>query len=400
MRRVKFLAGVCAWVAVLSVFLPFGSMVSYGADSSVIETVTVTFKTDFGYPEEIPDPVVTVSGKNCTLEKVEYKTEYDNWKPGKKVRAQVTVAADEGKVFPVSLNHTQCKVTGADFVSARSSEDSRLIVNVDYKPVMVLGNTEWAGWSSTNEKMAVWEPVRYATGYSVNLYGDNKSIKKLKVNTTGADFSQYIKDDGKTYFYEVKAIPTTSDEKKYLKEGEFVSSTEDDDFRGRPVSGTSSDGGYISGGQYIGPGGQKTTNSWKLVSDKWYYFDHSGNMAKGWQYINNRWYYMNQSGVMQTGWVNPAGDSWFYMTDSGDMCTGWIQPKPGHWYYLNSSGAMQRGWSLINGKWYYMDQSGLMRTGWVQVSGIWYYLYGDGSMAVNTSVDGWTIRGDGSAYQG
>ena len=41
--------------------------VAYGAQSSVIESVSVSFKTIYGEPEEIPEPEVTVSGKSCSL---------------------------------------------------------------------------------------------------------------------------------------------------------------------------------------------------------------------------------------------------------------------------------------------------------------------------------------------
>ena len=46
-----------------------------------------------------------------------------------------------------------------------------------------------------------------------------------------------------------------------------------------------------------------------------------------------------------------------------------------------------------------MGDDGRMATGWVNVNGLWYYLYSDGSMAVNTTVEGWTINGDGAALQ-
>ncbi|MFQ9703380.1 MAG: hypothetical protein ACLR0U_16780 [Enterocloster clostridioformis] len=39
-----------------------------------------------------------------------------------------------GKIFPTSLNRSQCKVTGADFVSAKALDDTTLQVKVDYKP--------------------------------------------------------------------------------------------------------------------------------------------------------------------------------------------------------------------------------------------------------------------------
>ncbi len=397
----------------------------YGAESSVIESLSVTFKTTYGEPEEIPDPEISISGAGCTLGDIQFRTDYDRWKPGKKVRVELTVHADEGKIFPASISRSKCKVKGAEFVSAKALDNDTLQVKVDYRPVTVLGNTSEAGWSSSRRR-AVWKPVDYAPGYSLVLYGNDKAVKRMTV--TGANsvnLTEFMDDVDKTYYYEVKAIPVTSDEKKYLKEGDFVTSTDQefdaDDLEswsnsnssgssssgsggpGGSSSGSSAgpgggpgDGGAIRGNNYILPDGRKDISTWKKVSNRWYYFDQNGNMTKGWQNINGFWYYMNDNGEMQTGWVNPSGDSWYYMNENGGMSTGWIQPHPGEWYYLDGSGSMQRGWVLLDGKWYYLDGSGRMQRGWVQVSGKRYYLNSDGSMASNTTVDGRRLGADGA----
>lgn len=422
---------VRAGISLLTVLaLTVGAAVpGWGADSSVIESLSVTFTTKFGEQEEIPDPEISISGTGCTLGDIQFRTEYDKWKPGKKVRVELTVLADEGKIFPTSISRSKCKVKGAEFVSAKALEDDVLQVKVDYRPVTVLGNTSEAGWSSSRRR-AVWKPVDYAPGYSLVLYGNDKVVKRMTV--TGANsvnLSEFMDDVDKTYYYEVKAIPVTSDEKKYLKEGDFVTSSDQefdaDDWEswnkgssggsggpggstggpgnssgssgssGGPGAGTG-DGGAIRGNNYILPDGRAAVNTWKKVSNHWYYFDQSGMMTRGWQNINGFWYYMNGNGEMQTGWVNPSGDQWYYMNENGGMSTGWIQPHPGEWYYLDASGSMQRGWVLLEGRWYYLDGSGRMQRGWVQVNGKRYYLNGDGSMASNTTIDGRWLGADGA----
>lgn len=415
----RLITGGCA--CIMAVALMNGrDMEAFGADSSVVESVTVTIADNYGGQEEILEPVITI-GTGGSLGDVQYSTAYDKWKPGKKVRMDITVVAEEGKVFPTSLNSSQCKVTGASFVSARGLEDNKLQVKVDYKPVMVLGDTEKAGWSSSGGNRAVWKSVAHAPGYSIVLYGDNKVVKRFTVEGTSADLSQYMKDDDKTYFYEVKAIPVTSEQKKYLKEGGFVASeAQDYDGDDDEWNSNSSDGGSIKGNSYILPDGTKDVNSWKRVSNNWYYFDHNGNMTKGWQFINGLWYYMDSRGVMKTGWVNPSGNNWFFLSENGDMRTGWVQPRPLDWYYLDGSGYMQRGWAFVNGRWYYLgadgkmqrgwlqlggkwyylgqNPEGAMMQGWVQISGVWYYFYGDGTMAVDTVIDGWRVGANGALY--
>lgn len=355
---------------------------AYGAQSSVIESVSVSFKTIYGEPEEIPEPEVTVSGKSCSLGDVQYRTDYDNWKPGRKVRVEVTVVAEDGKYFPATLNRSKCKVTGADFVSAKALDDSSLQVKADYRPVTVLGDTQKAGWSSTSKKKAVWKSVEYAPGYTLTLYGDNKVVKRITVESNSVNLADYMTDMDKTYYYEVKAVPVTSDEKKYLKEGQYVTSTDqefdwEDYEKEEKRSQGPGDGGSFKGDNYVMPDGSKATDTWKLVSGKWYYFDGSGSRVKGWLQTGGRWYYMDQGGAMCTGWLSPGDGFWYYLGENGDMLTGWIQPSPGKWYYLEPDGRMKTGWFNDNGSWYYLD--------------------GDGSMAVNRTVDGWNIGQDGKA---
>lgn len=398
----KKIARYIAAAVVVTLLLLCAGLTAYGAESSVIEKLTVTFKTTYGEPEEIPDPEITVSGADCQLGDIQYRTDYDSWKPGRKVRIEITVLAGDGKYFPKSLNRSQCKVNGAEYVSAKALDDTTLQVKVDYKPVTVLGDTQKAGWSSSSKKKAVWKSVDYAPGYTVVLYGDDKVVKRLTVESNSVNLSDYMSDMDKTYYYEVKAVPVTSDEKKYLKEGEFVTSTDQEfDWEDYEKEQTRSqgpgDGGDFKGENYIMPDGSKAVNTWKMISGKWYYFDGNGNRVRGWLNNGGNWYYMDQFGVMCTGWVDVNNGSWFYMGPSGNMLTGWIQPTPGAWYYLNQSGYMERNWVNIGGKWYYFDQNGRMQTGWINNNGRWYYLQSDGSMAVNTSVDGWTIGADGVA---
>lgn len=89
------------------------------------------------------------------------------------------------------------------------------------------------------------------------------------------------------------------------------------------------------------------------------------------------------------------------MNDQGAMVTGWVVSN-NKWYYLNPStttgveGAMLTGWIAYNNKWYCTDASGAMLEGWRQVDGSWYYFYpGEGSKAVNTTIDGFPVDGNG-----
>lgn len=402
-QRKKVLGKILAAAAAVMIAAGFSSQEDkvWAAESTVIENISVKFQTTYGDAEEIPDPEITVSG-DCSLGEIIFNTDYDRWKPGRKVRTEITVYAEEGKIFPTSLTRSQCKVSGADFVSAKAMDDTTLQVKADYTPVTVLGQTEKAGWSSSG-KRAVWEKVEYAPGYSLVLYGDDKVVKRLTVEANNVDLSDYMTDPDKTYYYEVKAIPVTSDERKYLKEGGFVTSTEQDmDWY---LEENTDDGGSLKGDNYVFPDGSRQVNVWKKISGSWYYFDENGTMAAGWHMVGSRWYYFNSDGQMQTGWIQVDG-VWYYLDPDGAMKDGWTETEPGIWYYLNpvsdgTRGAMETGWKQINGNWYYLNPvsdgtKGQMKTGWVQTDGKWYYLYSDGHMAANTTIDGWTVGPDGA----
>ena len=105
-----------------------------------------------------------------------------------------------------------------------------------------------------------------------------------------------------------------------------------------------------------------------------YVVNTKGQKATGWQLVDGAWYHFNAEGVMQKWWVKDGNT----------------------WYYLNGSGVMQTGWLQDGGKWYYLENSGAMKADqWFEVGGKWYYVDGSGALAVNTTVNGYTVNGNG-----
>ena len=76
---------------------------------------------------------------------------------------------------------------------------------------------------------------------------------------------------------------------------------------------------------------------------------------------------------------------------------GWQQNDSGQWSYYRN-GKPVKGWLSDDQKWYWLDKTtGMMFAGsWKQIDGKWYYFYTDGTMAVNTTIDGYTIGSDGA----
>ena len=49
----------------------------------------------------------------------------------------------------------------------------------------------------------------------VTLYGDNKVVKRMTVESNSANLAEFMEDMDKTYYYEVKAVPITADAVSY-----------------------------------------------------------------------------------------------------------------------------------------------------------------------------------------
>ena len=150
---------------------------------------------------------------------------------------------------------------------------------------------------------------------------------------------------------------------------------------------------------------------WIYDEGYWYYLQKSGGfdaridsltvgeLVRGWTNDNSTWYYLDPTtATMQTGWKY-LGNKWYYLRSSGAMATGWYQ-EGSTWYYLDAeNGDMKTGWQYLGNKWYYLRSSGAMVTGWFQVNGKWYYAYSSGALAVNTTVDGYSVNYNGEWIQ-
>ena len=150
---------------------------------------------------------------------------------------------------------------------------------------------------------------------------------------------------------------------------------------------------------------------WIYDEGYWYYLQKSGGfdaridsltvgeLVRGWTNDNSTWYYLDPTtATMQTGWKY-LGNKWYYLRSSGAMATGWYQ-EGSTWYYLDAeNGDMKTGWQYLGNKWYYLRSSGAMVTGWFQVGSKWYYAYSSGALAVNTTVEGYSVNYNGEWVQ-
>ena len=98
-------------------------------------------------------------------------------------------------------------------------------------------------------------------------------------------------------------------------------------------------------------------------------------MQTGWKWLDNHYYYFASNGAMKTGWFQDNGRKYYLDTENGQMATG-LYKVDDQSYYFDANGAMRTGWIalMINGK------------------QVYYYFHNNGSMAKNTTIDGFRVN--------
>ena len=89
----------------------------------------------------------------------------------------------------------------------------------------------------------------------------------------------------------------------------------------------------------------------------------------------------------------------YFFDEKGNLQTGW-QKDGSHWRYYKGN-KPSKGWLKLKlgeeEKTYYLNQDGLLEANkWLQIEDKWYYFYPDGSLAVNTTIDGHKVDRTGA----
>lgn len=336
----KWIQGKGKWLVLLSAVMVLGTGMTSLASGSL--KIRLDNGSRSSWTEGIQEPSVMV---NYSEESPAWSKEVDSWKPGKKITGTIRISG--------TYTRSDCKIYGGTILSVQP-EDGETAIKFSYVPVAKLESTERAGWSDSARTKASWKKVPYASRYQVILYQEGGIwIKSLTTSSTTVDFLDSM-EDGKRYYYTVKAITKDSAEEEYLADGEEV--TSDDSVVQELGDTTGVWAEYQNGKKYRDEQGSFIADSWKQISGSWYYFNKEGYAATGWQYLDGKWYYMNQDAQMTTGWQQVNG-KWYYLNTDGEMVTGWIEPTPGKWYYLYSDGSMAEN-TVVEGI-YYIGENGL-----------------------------------------
>ena len=215
-----------------------------------------------------------------------------------------------------------------------------------------LAAPESAGWSKVSEMTASWKKVEDANGYQLKLYRDEQYLRTVDSKTNKMDLSEYMVKEGE-YYYEVRAVVRNTRNGRVSKSSEYMMSetmelTDLGDTEGSWKN-------YTAGKKYRKEDKTYATAEWYKIRGKWYYFDANSYMMTGWIQVGGPWYYMGQDGVMQTGWIQVDGAT-YYLKEDGAMATGWVQYTPSTWYYFYDNGSMAVN-TVIDG--YVVNEKGI-----------------------------------------
>lgn len=409
MKRFGKVMALAAIVGLLGVSIPFQAF----AASKTISSVTIhvgleELESGETLPSESSFSTSEASGNYVYTNNDRYEVSDFEWITsdskemtiGYEPKMRVTLHATNSDEYAFKGGYQSSNVTikGGTYVSASRDGSDFLKVTLKFRPIKgTYTSPEDAYWRESGYGGARWKAVEHSSdAYDVYLYRGSSVVKKLEAyKGTSYNFYPYMTKAG-TYSFKVRTVPYTESEKKYGKKSDWTESDEiylpeekvsdgSGQESGTPGGGTAGTGqvGWIKDGDtwyFRYPDGSYQKNNWAKINDKWYLFDNSGKMLTGWQQRNNLWYYLNDQGAMLTGWIL-SNNKWYYLNPS--TTTG-------------VEGAMVTGWIAYNNRWYCTDASGAMLEGWHQVDGNWYYFYpGEGSKAVNTTISGFPVDGNG-----
>lgn len=370
-----------------------GMFLLTGVFGSMAETVLKSVTVSYSFPDreggrvQLPE---FEAPRGCTLD-IEWLSPKSSYAPGKTVKAQITLRAEDGYEFDKSAKIT---VHHAN-ITSKSVSSSEIVLQVKVGPLYYkLAAPEHVSWSKENSSVLKWSKVEYATGYRVSIYQDEKVVKTEIIKSRSYDVGKYFNGDSQVTA-SVTAVADSSGNRKYIRDSKVVFVDGNDiEWEDRETTY-----GVWQGNRYrVSGDGEKAEYAigWVEIFGEWYFFNQSGILQTGWIEDGGKRYYSNKEGVMQIGWVKPETKGpWYYFRSSGEMAVGWVSGQPGSWYYLNPDGTMRIGWLDENEKRYFLGTDGKMLTGWQLINCQWHYFHPDGHMAVNEQIEGYNIDGAG-----
>ena len=341
----------------------------------------------------------------------------DTLKVGSEPKVQLYIVADSkdknngdtiSYQFSGAYTSNNVRVSNGTFVSAKRVSSTELEVIIQLKAITgTYDSPDNLTWSANSLGRASWTAGNNSSGYyELKLYKEGKFITKITTDALSLNLYPWMTEEG-SYTFSVKTIPYTEAQKKSGKASDEAES----DVLNIGVTNRSNGEGKYNETQIFGQNKtQETTNAtvpstigWSLVNGKWYFRYPNGQpVINSWLDWNGHWYHFNGQGEMEKGWFKNAYGYWYYLDPlNGDAKTGWRLINNIWYYFVPENSTLQctmlaNGIFQIGAESYYFDANGAMRTGWIalMINGkqVYYYFHNNGSMAKNTTIDGFRVN--------
>lgn len=305
MKKMKLAAGISA--GFLTVLLAAGNA---SADSSItnikLHFVDEAEAGQISWPKEVIAPE---NGVYEVADVEEIEMEEEDYQPGDYIRFKVTLASTKDSRYFYDGNDNRNYDFTTDYsqteaLDSEVDENGDLVIRVKYGPVIYkLTAPENVRFSETSPRTLMWDEVKGASGYKVELMEGTQVVKEITVGrAVSCSLNEYGTDAESQYYARVQAVPVGTSQERYLFPSDYG------------YSSTMIDGSVLQlEGQWV-----ESTDGWRYrLSDNRYY-------RGGWLFIDNSWYYFEkETGLMQTGWICPELGKWYYMDENGRWNPGY-----------------------------------------------------------------------------
>lgn len=303
---------VIAMLMMISLVFGFSHIESLAAKK--ITSISLKITSNIVVGSTIDPGAVEVTTKNSRygVDEYEFTNNGFSWAADDVPELEIELSADDDYYF--SLKAGDVKVSGANYISARTKDSARILVVTVKLPSLAeqtgaIENTYWTG-----STIAGWDAAIGAGSYEVKLFKDGQSVGGTKETTsTSLQFSNEMASAG-SYSFQVRPVnQLKADNKGEWKQGPSL-------YIDEAVAEQLKNGGAAwhqdqTGWWYRNLDGSYCTNGWFLIGDKWYYFDEAGYMKSGWITWNGAEYYCDPvSGEM---WVNREAPDGSHLSASG-----------------------------------------------------------------------------------
>ena len=335
--------------------------------------------------DDVPDnaeDIINVVTEGVEIDEAEYTNMDSEWEYGDTPEIKITLEIPDSDAY-IFASGLKVKVDKKDgkYSSISISKTGSYKAKITLKLKKVGGELdcpEELEWQ--DNYTATWDPVDWASSYSVKLYRNGSSAATVSTVNCNFNFWEVMNRTG-DYTFKVKAIAgSRSDNSDWSDESEekYI-----DEYNKSNGSGT------ISVTNVTTPDGSNNTGNNNNSSSSGNGPSTNGGSSSGasgsygWKSDSNGWYYIYNGSVLKGSWLKDTDGKWYYMDNTGYMHTGWLHDSDNRWYYMNPNaggpkGSMVTGLFTINGNLYYFSPVsggplGSMVTGNQTVNGVKYY---------------------------